>query len=104
MTPRIWPRRRRPNPATSKTTPAEEAGSFRANTLRERERGQLTEVDAALARMRDGTYGICEDSDDPIPYRRLLAEPTTRYTVAAQEQRERERGIRDPHGDEPIGY
>src|SRR5690242_18743805 len=56
---------------------AEEAGSFRANTLRERERGQLAEIDAALARMHDGTYGICEDSDDPIPYRRLLAEPTT---------------------------
>jgi DnaK suppressor protein len=83
---------------------AEEAGSCRANTLRERERTQLVEIEAALARMHDGTYGVCEDSDEPIPYRRLEAEPTTRYTVAAQEQRERERGVRDPHGNEPIGY
>jgi DnaK suppressor protein len=83
---------------------AEEAGSFRANSLHERDRAQLAEVEAALARIHDGTYGICEDTDEPIPYRRLDAEPTTRYTVAAQEQRERERGVRDPHGNEPIGY
>jgi DnaK suppressor protein len=83
---------------------ADEAGSFRSNTLRERERVQLAEIEAALARMDDGTYGICEDTDEPIPYRRLEIEPTTRFTVAALEQRERERGARDPHGDEPIGY
>jgi DnaK suppressor protein len=83
---------------------ADEAGSFRSNTLRERERVQLIEVEAALARMDDGTYGICEDTDEPIPYRRLELEPTTRFTVAALEQRERERGVRDPHDDEPIGY
>jgi DnaK suppressor protein len=83
---------------------AEEAGSFRNNTLRERERVHLSEIEAALARMHDGTYGICEDTDEPIPYRRLQLEPTTRYTVAAQEQREREAGVIDTHGNEPIGY
>lgn len=83
---------------------ADEAGSFRTNTLRERERVRLDEIDAALERMHDGSYGVCEDTDEPIPYRRLELEPTTRFTVAALEQREREQVARDPHGDEPIGY
>jgi DnaK suppressor protein len=83
---------------------AAEAGSFRTNSLHERDRARLAEVEAALARMGDGSYGICEDSDEEIPYRRLEVEPTTRYTVAAQEQRERESGVRDPHAKEPIGY
>lgn len=83
---------------------ADEAGSFRTNTLRERERAQLDEIEAALTRMHEGTYGICEDTDEPIPYRRLELEPTTRFTVDALEQREHERGLRDPHDDEPIGY
>lgn len=83
---------------------AEEAGSFTTNSLRERERLQLDEIEAALTRMYEGSYGICEDTDEPIPYRRLELEPTTRFTVAALEQRELEQGVRDPHGDEPIGY
>lgn len=92
------------DPGDIEDAAAEEAGSFRAISLRERDRAQLAEVEAALARMNDGTYGICEDTDEPIPYRRLEAEPTTRFTVAAQELREREAGVRDRHGNEPIGY
>jgi DnaK suppressor protein len=92
------------DPGDIEDAAADEAGSFRSNTLRERERVQLDEIEAALTRMYEGSYGICEDTDEPIPYRRLELEPTTRFTVAALEQREREQGVRDPHGDEPIGY
>jgi DnaK suppressor protein len=92
------------DPGDIEDAAADEAGSFRTNTLRERERVRLDEIEAALARMHDGSYGICEDTDEPIPYRRLELEPTTRFTVAALEQREREQVTRDPHGDEPIGY
>lgn len=46
---------------------------------------QLTEVDAALARMDDGLYGVCEETDEPIPFARLELQPTTRYTVEALE-------------------
>ena len=58
--------------------------------LYERYQQRLREVEAALARMDDGTYGICEETGDPIPYGRLLAEPTARYTIEAQELLERE--------------
>lgn len=93
-----------PDPQDIEDAAADEASSFRATQLRERERQRLAQLDAALARMEDGSYGICEDSDDEIPYRRLELEPTTRFTVEAQEQRERERGVADRHADEPVGY
>lgn len=92
-------------PGDIEDSAAEAADQFRAQSMREHDRAHLAEVEAALARMNDGSYGICEDSDDEIPYRRLELEPTARVTVAAQEQRDRERTLgRDRHADEPIGY
>lgn len=60
--------------------------------LGERERGRLREVEAAFRRMEDGIYGVCEESDEPIPYSRLEAIPYARYTVAAQNEIERRGG------------
>ncbi|MBI2178874.1 MAG: TraR/DksA family transcriptional regulator [Candidatus Tectomicrobia bacterium] len=57
--------------------------------LGERERERLREVDAAFKRMDDGIYGICEETDEPIPFSRLEVIPYTRYTVAAQNEIER---------------
>lgn len=58
-----------------------------------RDRLMLAEIAAALARMEDGSYGLCEESGDPIPFRRLESEPTARYTVEAQEALEAEQLI-----------
>lgn len=69
---------------------AMEAAQLTNHTLEEHERARLSEVDAALARLRDGTYGVCEVSDEPIPVARLLANPVARTTVEAQDQLERE--------------
>lgn len=60
--------------------------------LGERERERLREVEAAFRRMEEGFYGICEESDEPIPYSRLEAIPYARYTVAAQNEIERRGG------------
>lgn len=47
--------------------------------------GQLEgEIDAALKRMEDGTYGICEKTGKDIPYERLKAVPYTRYSIDAK--------------------
>jgi DnaK suppressor protein len=54
--------------------------------LSERERGRLREVEAAFKRIENRTYGICEESDEPIPFIRLEAIPYTRFTVAAQSE------------------
>jgi RNA polymerase-binding transcription factor DksA len=53
------------------------------------EEGLLHEVDAALLRLREGTFGICEISGKPIPTDRLRALPWTRFTREAAEQREK---------------
>jgi RNA polymerase-binding protein DksA len=42
---------------------------------------QLTEIDAALARLDDGTYGKCEDCGKPIGDERLEARPTARFCM-----------------------
>ncbi len=60
--------------------------------LGERERERLREVEAAFQRIEEGLYGICEESDEPIPYSRLEAIPYARYTVAAQNEIERRGG------------
>ena len=42
---------------------------------------QLTEVEHALAKFDDGTYGICEAAGEPIPLPRLEAMPATRFCI-----------------------
>jgi len=41
----------------------------------------LREIDAALARISEGTYGICLGTGQPIPKARLEAQPWARYCV-----------------------
>jgi RNA polymerase-binding transcription factor DksA len=53
------------------------------------EESQLDEVDAALARLRAGTYGVCEDTGQPISPARLRAVPWTRFGREAAQRRER---------------
>lgn len=80
---------------------AEEMQRRQAYDRRERDEGRLKEVEAALGRMDDGAYGICEETGEPIPFKRLLAEPTTRYTVEALELLEEERARADVIGTSP---
>ena len=47
----------------------------------EQARAQLEEVDAALVRVAEGTYGTCEECGRPIPAGRLEARPTARTCV-----------------------
>lgn len=75
---------------------ATEAAQLAQWTLADHERARVDEIDAALQRMTDGSYGICELSDEPIPHGRLAAEPTARTTVEAQEDEERERSREKP--------
>jgi DnaK suppressor protein len=52
----------------------------------------LREIDEALLRIEDGTYGICEITGEPINLDRLRALPTARLSVKAQEQLESSQG------------
>jgi RNA polymerase-binding transcription factor DksA len=46
----------------------------------------LYEIDAALKRIENGTYGICELTGEGIPWERLEAIPWTRFSVQAENQ------------------
>jgi RNA polymerase-binding transcription factor DksA len=48
----------------------------------------LYEIEAALKRIEDGTYGVCELTGEPIPWERLEAIPWTRFSLEAEKQLE----------------
>ncbi len=60
-------------------------------TLREKEQRTLAEIDEALQRMEDGTYGLCEECDVEIGAKRLEIFPTARLCVAHQEEIEKKK-------------
>ena len=62
-----------------------------ALSLVSNEQEALSEIEAAIKRIRDGTYGICEVNGKPISKERLLAVPFARYSAEAQKQIERNR-------------
>lgn len=63
---------------------------------RDRQRKLIAKIDAALARIDDGTYGYCEETGEPINLRRLEARPIATLSLEAQERHERrERVYRD---------
>ena len=56
---------------------------------RDRQRKLIAKIDAALARLDDGTYGYCEETGEPISLKRLDARPIATLSVEAQERHER---------------
>ena len=63
---------------------------------RDRERKLISKIDAALQRIEDGSYGYCEETEEPIGLRRLEARPIATLSLEAQGRHERlERTHRD---------
>ena len=56
---------------------------------RDRQRKLVGKIDAALARIDDGSYGFCEETGEPIGLKRLDARPIATLSVEAQERHER---------------
>jgi DnaK suppressor protein len=56
---------------------------------RDRQRKLISKIDAALARIEEGTYGYCEETGEPIALKRLDARPIATLSVEAQERHER---------------
>jgi DnaK suppressor protein len=56
---------------------------------RDRQRKLIAKIDAALARIEDGTYGFCEDTGEHIGLKRLDARPIATLSLEAQERHER---------------
>lgn len=56
---------------------------------RDRARKLISKIDAAIQRIEDGTYGYCEETDEPISLKRLEARPIATMSLEAQEAHER---------------
>ena len=58
-----------------------------------RSRKLLEKIDSALKRLKDGTYGFCEETSEPIGLKRLIARPIATLSIEAQEKHERNEKI-----------
>ncbi|MFH9553010.1 TraR/DksA family transcriptional regulator [Streptomyces sp. NPDC017435] len=68
--------------AIAEAAPA--GGEQMASTHKDTVRRVLTEVEAAVARVQDGTYGLCRACSEPIPVERLEILPHTPFCVPCQ--------------------
>ncbi len=57
--------------------------------LRGREKNLLDKIQRALERLDAGTFGICEECDEPISVKRLQARPETTLCIRCKEEQER---------------
>ena len=53
----------------------------------------ISKIDSALKRIKDGTYGFCEDTGEPIGLKRLMARPVATLSIAAQEKHEKQEKV-----------
>ena len=60
---------------------------------RDRQRELIAKIDAALRRIKEGEYGYCQVTGEPISLARLRARPIATMTLEAQERHERQERI-----------
>ena len=53
----------------------------------------ISKIDSAIKKIKDGTYGFCEETSEPIGLKRLIARPIATLCIAAQEKHEKEEKI-----------
>ena len=58
-----------------------------------RRRKLVSKIDQALKKIKDGTYGFCEETGEPIGLKRLIARPIATLCIEAQERHEKEEKI-----------
>ena len=80
-----------PQEADSIDVASSAAARERAQRLIARECDTIAQTRSALRRIRDGEFGYCGHTGEEIGLRRLIAQPTASFSVAAQERIERKR-------------
>ena len=58
-----------------------------------RQRKLLAKIDQAIKKIKNGTYGYCEETSEPIGIKRLIARPIATLSIEAQEKHERNEKI-----------
>ena len=82
---------------TSSADVVDQASSYTEKTVEmkslNRSRKLIGKIDSALRRIKDGTYGYCEETSEPIGLKRLIARPIATLSIEAQEKHERDEKI-----------
>jgi len=75
----------------------DQASSYTEKTVEmrasNRRRKLVNKIDHALKKLKDGTYGYCEETGEPIGLQRLIARPIATLCIEAQERHEKEEKI-----------
>ena len=75
----------------------DQASSYTEKTVEmratSRRRKLINKIDKALKKLKDNTYGYCEDTGEPIGLKRLIARPIATLCIEAQEKHEKEEKI-----------
>ena len=75
----------------------DQASSYTEKTVEmrasNRRRKLINKIDQALKRLKDGTYGYCEDTGEPIGLKRLIARPIATLCIEAQEKHQKDEKI-----------
>ena len=58
-----------------------------------RSRKLISKINAAFKRLKEQTYGYCEETGEPIGLKRLMARPVATLSIEAQEKHERDEKI-----------
>ena len=80
-----------PDPADTAAANADRQLELRT---RDRLRKLVNQIDKALLRIEDGTYGYCQETGDPISIKRLDVRPTAKLSHEAQEMHEKSERVR----------
>jgi len=85
------------NDNTSSADVVDQASSYTDKTIEmkslNRSRKLIGKIDSALRRIKNGTYGYCEETSEPIGLKRLIARPIATLSIEAQEKHERDEKI-----------
>ncbi len=75
----------------------DQASSYTERTVEmrssNRRRKLINKIDQALKKLKDNTYGYCEDTGEPIGLKRLIARPIATLCIEAQEKHEKDEKI-----------
>jgi phage/conjugal plasmid C-4 type zinc finger TraR family protein len=70
---------------------SDQASTMVDDSMRAFHDAQLTDIEAARRRLADGSYGLCTDCGNDIPFARLQAYPTAKRCVECQRKQEQRR-------------
>jgi DnaK suppressor protein len=80
------------DPADRATAESDRSFTLR---IRDRERRLIRKIQAALQRIDDGSYGICDDCGEEIGVPRLKARPVTKLCINCKSKQEEDEHLRN---------